>query len=307
MYLLAIEIGGTKLQLCAGTATGEIVDRHRHRVDRAAGGAGIRAQITQTLPTLIERWQPRAIGVGYGGPVDWRTGRIQCSHHVEGWNDFPLGDWLSEQTALPTFVDNDGNVGGLGEALHGAGRGASPVLWVNSGTGVGGGLVTDGRIYHGAIPGEVEIGHLRLDREGTIVEDRCAGPAVDRKVREAAMAEPQSPLARYVTSSPPGGEARHLAPALDDGCAVADRILTQTMEDFAFALSHAVQLLHPEVIVFGGGLSLIGEPLRERLARALPRWIMEAFHPGPRVALAELREDAVPVGALALAAGGLEH
>jgi glucokinase len=307
MHLLAIEIGGTKLQLCAGTATGEIVDRHRHSVDRAAGGAGIRAQIAQTLPTLIERWQPRAIGVGYGGPVDWRTGRIQCSHHVEGWNDFPLGDWLSEQTALPTFVDNDANVGGLGEALHGAGRGASPVLWVNSGTGVGGGLVTGGRIYHGAIPGEVEIGHLRLDREGTIVEDRCAGPAVDRKVREAAVAEPQSALARYVTSSPPGGEARHLSVALDDGCSVADRILTEAMEDFAFALSHAVQLLHPEVIVFGGGLSLIGEPLRERLERALPRWIMDAFQPGPRVALAELREDAVPVGALALAAAGLQH
>ena len=98
-----------------------------------------------------------------------------------------------------------------------------------------------------------------------------------------------------------------MAAALDDGCSVADQILTQAMEDMAFALSHAVQLLHPGVIVFGGGLSLIGEPLRVRLERALPRWIMEAFQPGPRVALAELREDAVPVGALALAARGLEH
>ena len=165
----------------------------------------------------------------------------------------------------------------------------------------------DGRIYHGAIPGEVEIGHLRLDREGTIVEDRCAGPAVDRRVREAANANPKSAIARYVLSSHPGGEARHLAAALDDGCPVADEILTQAMEDMAFGLSHAVQLLHPEVIVFGGGLSLIGEPLRERLEKALPRWIMDAFQPGPRVALAQLREDAVPVGALALAVRGLEH
>lgn len=307
MHLLAIEIGGTKLQLCAGTAAGEIVDRYRLDVNRSAGGAGIRAQIAETMPRLLERWQPKAIGVGYGGPVDWQTGRVRCSHQVEGWNDFPLGEWLREQTGLPAFVDNDANVGGFGEALHGAGRGASPVLWVNSGTGVGGGLVVGGRIYHGALPGEVEVGHVRLDRSGVIVEDRCAGPAVDKRVREAVVIHPESVLAREVAAGLRGGEARFLTTALARGCPVADQLLTEVMEDLAFGLSHAVHLLHPEVIVFGGGLSLIGEPLRERLARALPRWIMEAFQPGPRVALAALREDAVPVGALALAASALGH
>jgi glucokinase len=307
MHLLAIEIGGTKLQICAGTPTGEIVDRYRLEVNRGAGGAGIRAQIAETMPRLLERWKPRAIGVGYGGPVDWRTGRIQCSHQVEGWNDFPLGDWLREQTGLPAFVENDANTGALGEALHGAGRGHSPVLWMNSGTGVGGGLVVHGRIYHGAIPGEVEIGHLRLDRSGTTVEDRCAGPAVDRRVREAAVSQPATVLARLVAGQLHGGEARYLAPALAEGCPAAETILSEVAEDLAFGLSHAVQLLHPEIIVFGGGLSLVGEPLRARIAAALPRWTMEAFAPGPRVALAALDEDAVPVGALVLAAAGMQH
>ena len=301
MHLLAIEIGGAKLQLCVGSPTGEILDRRRLQVDRAAGGAGIRTQIAQTLPQLLAQWHPHAIGVGYGGPVDWRTGRICCSHHVEGWNDFPLGDWLREQTGLPVFVENDANVAALGEALHGAGRGMSPVFWVNSGTGVGGGLVVNGGIYHGAPPGEMEIGHVLVDREGTIVEDRAAGPAVDKMVREAAIKDPKSILALKFLEGARGGEARYLAQALAQGCAVADRILSQAMQDLAFALSHVVQLLHPEIIVVGGGLSLIGEPLRERLARALPHWVMQAFQPGPRVALAELREDAVPVGALALA------
>jgi glucokinase len=199
------------------------------------------------------------------------------------------------------FVENDANVAALGEALYGAGRGMSPVFWVNSGTGVGGGLVVNGGIHHGAPPGEMEIGHLRLDREGTIVEDRVAGPAVDKMVREAAVKDPKSILALQVLEGGRGGEARYLAQALTQSCPVADRILTQAMQDLAFALSHVVQLLHPEIIVVGGGLSLIGEPLRERLARALPHWVMQAFQPGPRVALAQLREDAVPVGALALA------
>ncbi len=304
MTFLAIEIGGTKLQVCAGNAEGEIVERQRFAVERESGGGGIRARIAAAVPELIARWNPRAIGVGYGGPVDWRTGRIKCSHHVAGWNDFPLGDWLREQAGLPVFVDNDANVAALGEALHGAGRGANPVFWVNSGSGVGGGLVVDGRLYHGAAPGEMEIGHVRLERDGTIVENRCSGWAVDRAVRAAVEKEPRSVLARFATESQP--DARCLTPAIAGGCPVADRVLTLAMEELAFALSHVVQLLHPEVIVVGGGLSLLGEPLRERLARALPRWVMDAFAPGPRVELAALKEDAVPMGALALCRAAVE-
>ena len=303
MHFLAIEIGGTKLQVCAGTADGAIVARARFAVDRAGGGEGIRAQIIGALPELIAKWSPRAIGVGYGGPVDWKTGRIKCSHHIADWDNFPLGDWLRDGTSLPVFVENDANVAALGEAVHGAGRDANPVLWVNSGSGVGGGLVVDGHIYHGAVPGEIEIGHIRLERDGTIVEDRCSGWAVDRAVRDAVKEDPQSVLAQLAAKSEPG--ARILAPAIAAGCPLADRILTGAMDELAFALSHAVQLLHPEMIVVGGGLGLIGEPLRARLAAALPRWVMDAFAPGPRIELAALGEDAVPVGALALCLASL--
>jgi glucokinase len=307
MHFLAIEIGGSKLQVCAGTEDGQIVDRRRFTVDRAAGGEGIRAQIAAALPELIQHWEPAAIGVGYGGPVDWRTGRIACSHHVAGWEDFPLGEWLEDLCDRPAFVENDANVAALGEAFLGAGQGASPVFWVNCGSGVGGGLVVAGHIYHGATPGEMEIGHLRLDREGTIVEDRCAGWGVDRAIRERVATAPETPLARFVAASKSvGGEARFLTPALAENCPLADRILTRAMEDLAFALSHVVQLLHPEVIVVGGGLHLIGEPLRERLAAALPRWVMGAFAPGPRIALAALGENSVPTGALILAEQRLE-
>ncbi len=302
MNLLSIEIGGSKLQIFAGNATGEILERCRFTVNRDEGGEGIRAQIAAALPDLISRWKPAAIGVGYGGPVDWKTGRIKCSHHVKGWDDFPLGEWLGAQTGLPVFVENDANVAALGEAIHGAGKGQSPVFWVNSGSGVGGGLVVDGRLYHGAVPGEMEIGHVRLDQDGTIVEDRCSGWAVDRAVRDAAQKEPDSVLARLTAGMKAGGEARTIAPALAQSCPVADRVLTSAMSNLAFALSHIVQLVHPEIIVVGGGLHLIGEPMRKRIADALPRWVMSAFG-APPVALAKLGEDSVPVGGLALAAG----
>ena len=95
MHLLAIEIGGSKLQVVAGDETGRIFDRRRLLVERAGGSAGIRAQIAKALPDLIARWSPAAVGVGYGGPVDWKTGRVAKSYHIEGWSDFPLAGWLT--------------------------------------------------------------------------------------------------------------------------------------------------------------------------------------------------------------------
>jgi glucokinase len=301
---LGIEIGGTKLQIVTGDGSAKILARHRLAVDPAHGGDGIRRQIETTLAKILPAAKPAAIGVGFGGPVDWRTGRINRSHHIEGWTGFDLGQWLQNLAHAPVFVDNDANVAALGEAAHGAGRGANPVFYVTLGSGVGGGLVVDGRIYHGATPGEAEIGHVRLDRDGTILESRCSGWAVDAKIRALKTTDPTSLLCK-LTVAQSGGEAIHLTAALQQNDAAAQRILRETAADLAFGLSHVVQLFHPEIIILGGGLSLVGEPLRAAVAAALRPLVMEAFAPGPRVCLAALGEDVVPVGALELARAGL--
>ena len=298
--VLAIEIGGTKLQLAVGDDLGTITERRRFTVDKARGAEGIREQIVATLPLLLAQAKPEAIGVGFGGPVDWRTGRIARSHQIEGWSGFDLGGWLREMTGLPVRVDNDANVAALGEATRGAGAGHNPVFYVTMGSGVGGGLVVDGKIFHGAAPGESELGHVRLDKSGVIVEQRCSGWAVDARIRRLRDEGVKSLLVDGLPISP-GGEAKLLSKALSAGDGAALRILNETAEDLAFALSHVTQLMHPQVIVLGGGLSLVGEPLRAAVAAALPRLVMEVFHGGPEVKLAALGEDAVPTGALLLA------
>jgi len=298
---LGVEIGGSKLQLVLGDGQGVIHERRKLTVARGEIAAGIRRQIEEALPDLLRGRKPDAVGVGFGGPVDWRAGKIACSHQIEGWSGFDLAGWLRPLVGAPVVVENDSNLAALGEATRGAGAGFNPVFYFNMGSGVGGGLVVNGAVYHGAPPGEVEFGHLRLDRSGTIVESRCSGWAVDKKIRQAVAAAPDSALSRLVRETA-GGEARHLAAALREGDALAQRILSETVEDLAFALSHAVHLLHPAIIVMGGGLSLVGEPLRGAVAAVLPRFVMEAFLPPPPVCLAKLDEDAVPVGALCLAA-----
>ena len=160
--------------------------------------------------------------------------------------------------------------------------------------------MVDGRIYHGLIPGEAEIGHLRLDRQGTIVEARCSGWSVDARIRALTAADPTSLLA-HLAAETPGPEAARLAAALAQGDPPARQILLDLGEDLGFALSHVIHLVHPQVIILGGGLSGIGEPLRHAVATAVGRFLMDAFAPGPGIRLAALGPDAVPVGALVLA------
>jgi glucokinase len=299
-HLLGLEIGGTKLQLVAGNEEGKVLERLRLTVEPARGGAGIRRQIKAALPKLLRRYKVGAIGVGFGGPVDWPAGRIARSHQIEGWSGFELTAWLKELARVPVVADNDANVAALGEALHGAGVGYEPVFYVTLGSGVGGGLVTQGQVYHGAVPGEAEIGHLRLDRQGTLLESLCSGWAIDARVREVAAANKTSILAR-LAGGKQSGEAKFLAPALAQGDASAKRILKKLAEDLCLGLSHVAHLFHPQVVILGGGLSGVGEPLRTAVAHELPACLMEVFRPGPNVVLAALAEDAVPVGALELA------
>ena len=297
---LGIEIGGTKLQLVLGDGRGTIHERRKLTVEPAQGADGIRRQIEQTISELRRQHTIDAVGVGFGGPVDWRTGKICRSHQIAGWSDFDLAGWLQRLAGAPAFVDNDGNVAALGEALRGVGVGCDPVFYVTLGSGVGGGLVTGAKIYHGATPGEAEIGHVRLDRAGTTVESRCCGWAVDARIRDLKTREPDGVLARLIGTDE-GGEAKHLAAALGQGDDSARRLLGEVAGDLAFGLSHAVHLLHPQVIIIGGGLSRVGEPLRAGIESALRPLTMEAFAPGPKICLSALGDDVVPVGALLLA------
>src|SRR5437868_10354672 len=165
--LLGIEIGGTKLQLGLGQGDGHILALWRGTVDPAAGGDGIRRQIQAAIPELLakanaDRSALKGVGVGFGGPVDDATRTVIKSHQIEGWDNFALADWVSEAVGLPAALGNDADVAGLAEALHGAGKGLSPIFYITIGSGIGGGFIIDGEIYRGIGKGAAEIGHLRM-------------------------------------------------------------------------------------------------------------------------------------------------
>ncbi|NIA31241.1 MAG: ROK family protein [Actinobacteria bacterium] len=299
-HYIGIEIGGTKLQIVVGDEQCNIVKHYRISVDKEKGAAGIQQEIEATLKNLPNEYNPRAIGVGFGGPVDCETGEIAVSHQISGWSGFQLVSWLGDMTGLPVQVENDANTAALGEAIKGVGKDFSIVFYITLGSGVGGGLVADGKIYHGMKPGEAEIGLMMFDKSGANLESHCSGWAVDAKIRQYIAKNPHTILAQ-LAGKESKAQARFLVPAMAQGDDGARKILEETADDLAFGLSHVVHLLNPAIIILGGGLSLIGEPLRATVSSLIRKYITKAYLPGPEIEIAALGEDVVCIGALLLA------
>ncbi len=298
---MGIEVGGTKLQVAVGRASGTIVDSVREAVPSGAKGRDIRRIILDLCRNLMGEHSIAGVGVGFGGPIDVASGTIACSHQVDGWEGFSLKAWLQGTLDVPATVENDANTAALAEARLGSGKGHNPVFYVTLGSGVGGGLVIDGHIYHGRTPGESEIGHLRLSPGGPIVESMCSGWALDQRLRKLARENPDSDLASLLADVK-SGEASVLPLAIESGDRHARSALNDTIEVLAFGLSHVVHLAHPEIIVIGGGLSHLGDLLLDPLREELESNMMEALRPAPVLKTASLGDRVVPAGAILLAA-----
>ena len=167
-WLLGIEIGGTKLQVGLGRRPGVIDVLERRVVEPGRGAEGIRALIRDACTSALaaqslSNADVRGVGVGFGGPVDAKNGRTQASFQIDGWTDYPLADWIKGLLGVDAVsIHNDADAAGLAEARLGAGVGRSPILYLTIGSGVGGALIIDGRIYRGAGLGAAEIGHLNV-------------------------------------------------------------------------------------------------------------------------------------------------
>ena len=302
--VLGIEIGGTKLQVVQGDREGRIVVRYRYEVIPEKGAKGILSQIEEAFSFLTLK-EIQGVGIGFGGPVDPEKGQVVCSHQIQGWDGFDLCAWVTERTHVPAGIENDANAAALAEAIVGAGQNANPVFYITLGSGIGGGLVCNRKIYRGMPPGEAEVGHIRLNKEGKTLESACSGWAVDRRVAACSKSHPDSSLG-VLTRQSPERPARHLAAALREKDPTALGIRDEIVSDLAFGLSHVSHLFHPQIIVIGGGLSKLGPLLLEPLRDALPEWLMKAHRPGPELVFSTLGEDAVPSGALLIAAQQLK-
>jgi glucokinase len=333
-----IEIGGTKLQLGVGRGDGTPpLAFERLDVQPSQGAAGIRRQIETAARPLVEKHAVRAVGIGFGGPVDAEAGRTIKSHQVEGWDDFPLVDWCRRTLGLPARLANDADAAGLAEARFGAGRNHRVVFYLTVGSGIGGALVIDGEVYRGGQGIAAELGHLRpgldCDRPHETVEAISSGfglAATARAVLHHRPGDPKTTTPLSPCGRGAGGEGmpppnqgvipgqilrelcgghpdrvtgRMVVQAAADGDPLAGEIFQRALQTLGWAIAQAVTLVAPQVVVIGGGVPQSGESLFfAPLRREVARYVFPPLAHSYRILAAELGEEVVVHGALAIAA-----
>ncbi len=298
--VIGIDVGGTNTTGGLASEEGRLSVKIRRPTDRAGGAEAGLKLISDIIEELMDRAgrvraKVRRIGVGFGGPVDFDEGIVLLSHHVAGWEGLPLRHELKSRFRLPVILDNDANAGTLGEWRFGAGLGFNDLLYVNIGTGIGGGIISDGRLLRGAHNLAGEIGHLIVVRDGPVctcgkrgcLESCASGEAIARRGSET--------LGRPVKSE----EVFALAA---DGDSKAKGVLSGVIEDLAHGIGAAVSLLNPAVVIIGGGLSeaphsLFLDPLRH----AIPCYCLGDAAKILHIDAAQLRYDGGVLGAVALA------
>ncbi|OPZ29665.1 MAG: Glucokinase [Lentisphaerae bacterium ADurb.BinA184] len=295
---IGIDKGGTRHTLALADGAGTVMDRRQYAAARAAGAqaeiAQLRAALTELFAVAAARGlEVAGIGVSFGGPVDPASGEVLMSHHVAGWEHLPLARVLAEGFGVPAWLENDANVGALGEWRFGAGRGCQDLFYINVGTGIGGGVIANGRLVHGVMNLAGEIGHMTVQPGGPLctcgrhgcLESLASGSAIERQYRE------RSGTARS------GREILALAAAGDP---VARETVSATADWLALGIGAAVSLFSPELVVVGGGLGEAGPVLFEPLRRRLPDYVIPQRRE-VRVVPAALGYDAGVRGAIALA------
>jgi glucokinase len=278
MNTLAIDIGGTKFTMAA-FEEGVMRQRESRATDREGGRDWMLAQIGEILREWQRETRFDCCGIGFGGPVDFPARRVALSTHVGGWQDFALPAFIRNEFGIPAIMDNDANVGALGEAVHGAGQGYDPLFYMTLSTGIGGGIVLEGLVHRGIDSYAGEIGHISIRPDGPqclcgangCYERLCCGLWLERDWGLPAkdlMRDPEF-VRHYVVN-------------------------------LALGLKACIMLLNPARIVVGGGIAKAGpalfEPLQAELRRQITSWSRARINVVP----AALGDDSVLYGALAL-------
>lgn len=309
-FVIGIDLGGTKL-------AGGLVDldlRVHHRVQGPVDRRDplkLLDSVQKTVQALINEAPGEVAAVGFGIPslIDRRTGTSVVAINLP-LDDLPFEALMAERLGLPVSVDNDGNVAALAEHRAGAAVGVDDMLLLTIGTGIGGGLILDGRVYRGSIGSGAELGHMVIALDGPPCQGNCpnhgcletmaSGTALAREARQIAAEQPDTALGRALSAGRQI-DGRLVTELAHDGDGAALAVLELIASRLGAALSSYVNIFNPELIVLGGGVLAAGEMILEPVRREIARRALPPSRDNVRVVPAYFGPEASMIGAAVLA------
>jgi glucokinase len=305
---IGVDLGGTKMLLGVLDPGSNVVWESRERSSGHDEEELVELLVAEIEEARRERSGIGVVGLGIPATIDHERGVAISAVNLPIEN-LQIRDLVEERTGLPVFVDNDANVAALAEHLFGAAKGTRNAVMLTIGTGIGGGLILDGKPYRGTTGAGAELGHVVIDLHGPGCQGHCpgqgcvetlaSGTALGREGREAAAREPDSALGRMHAE---GREidGRAVTEAAQEGDSAAIAVFDLIGSRLGVALAGFANIFEPEVIVIGGGVIAAGELLLEPARSELQARALPPMNRTPVVA-AELGEDAGMIGAAAMA------
>lgn len=322
-WAIGVDVGGTKVAAGFVDRRGEIHEHTRVPMNSRGSAEEGLAAVTSAIDELLKlapgkNTTGRPIGICAPGPLDPRTGVVLNPPNVTCWRNYPLAAEVARRYGGPVKLENDAKSAGLAEALWGAGRGYQNVFYTCIGTGIGAGILFDGRIYHGRTGAADEAGHLVIDYHGPVcgcgkrgcIEALASGTSIAKKAR-ARLEEPagrKSAMLELAGGKMDAVTSEVVARAYARGDSLAGEVLLETVELLTIWLGNIVDLLEPDVIIVGGGVAAMLDPFFGKIREQLPRWSLNKRCLEIPIVRARYGEESGIAGgaALCLGVGGSE-
>jgi len=305
----AVDLGGTSLRAAVVDADGGLSGFVAYTTEAARGPDAVIDRIVAALHDSLTRASRKlsdltAVGIGAPGPLDWATGVIHEAPNLPGWREVPLADRVAQAVGLPTFLENDANAAALAESQYGVAQGARNMLYITVSTGVGGGLILDGELWHGAYGSAGEFGHMTVDFEGPLcdcgnrgcIEAIAAGPDIAAWVAERIAAGQSSRLSGQSDLT-----GRDVVEAARRGDALALSALDRAGRAVGFGIINVAHLVNLDMVVVGGGIANAGDLLFDPIRATVRQHLLESTAPDLGVEPWSLGEDVGLLGAAAAA------
>jgi glucokinase len=301
-YIIGVDLGGTQLRTALADEEGTLLEEMRVRTEADAGPAAVIDQITASIERVRAKvpadGELLGVGIGSPGPIDPYEGIVFTQPNMTGWTDVPLRALLAERTGLPVELGNDANAAALGEWLFGVGKGLSNLVYITVSTGIGSGVIVDGKLLLGRRGAAAEAGHHIIDMHTKATwEELAAGPGLAAAAASAMLSDSRTLL--HTLGTPETITAADVAKAAAEGDPLALSLLDREGELIGIGLVNMLFCYSPEMIVLGGGVVLNNPQLVERASLVIQERAFEVYRSVP-IRLAALGDRAGLLGAVAL-------